>query len=53
MGIIFTGYNINSKEELDVWCGDQGRNKLYNVLTSQQMNIVIDQLIIKLTLDLL
>ena len=45
MGIIFTGYNINSKEELDVWCGDQGRNKLYNVfnfLANEHCNRLVD-----------
>lgn len=45
LGIIFTGYNINSKEELDVWCGHEGRNKLYNViklLANEHCNRLVD-----------
>lgn len=33
LDLVFRIENINSKEDLDVWCGENGRKKLYNIIS--------------------
>jgi hypothetical protein len=33
LDLVFRIENINSKEDLDEWCGETGRKKLYNVIS--------------------
>lgn len=33
LDLVFRIENIRSKEDLDEWCGDNGRKKLYNIIS--------------------